>query len=167
MIVLGIDVGLRVSGYVVCKMNETQVNLIKEGEVKTKFSKNLPKRLLLIYEEFSKVINDYKPQAVILEKLYSHYRHPTTVALLSQVRGVILLLIEKHGLNFFDYSSTKARKSFLGKGNAESFQVKKMAENILGRKLFSQHTADAYSLVVAFSHTQKLKRLEDDWKNKG
>ena len=75
-------------------------------------------------------------------------------------------MAEKFGLEFYEFSPTRARKSFLGKGNANSLQVKKMAENILSRKFLSEHTADAFSLVVAFSHELKVKKLKDDWKNK-
>lgn len=167
MVVLGIDVGLRVSGYVVCKVNNSDIILIKEGQIKTNHIKNLPKRLSFIYKEFIKVVDYYKPEAVILEKLYSHHRHPTTVSLLAQVRGVILLLSDEYSLKLYEYSPTRARKSFLGKGSADSFQVKRMAENILGKSVLSQHTADAFSLVVAFSHTTKAKKLKNDWKNKG
>lgn len=163
MVVLGIDIGLRVSGYVVCAITGRQVTLIQEGEVGTKNFHSLPKRLLYIYERFVKVIEDNRPQLVILEKLYSHYRHPTTVVLLGQARGVVVFLTAKYGLDFFECSSTRARKSFLGRGSGTSSQVKKMAENILGRPMISPHTADAYSLVVTFSHMQKYKRLKGQW----
>ena len=102
---------------------------------------------------------------MILERLYSHYRHPTTVSLLAQVRGVILVLAEIYGIDSYEYSTTRARKSFLGKGSVKSYQVKKVAENVLGLKLKSKHTADAFSLVATFSHTLKKKALGYDWEN--
>ena len=165
MMVLGIDVGLRVNGYVICRVNNLDVNLIEEGEIKAPASYPLPKRLFYIYSEASKVIQNYEPSAMVVEKLYSHYRHPTTIALLAQVRGVILLLAQEYGLQLYEYSSTKARKSCLGRGHANSSQVKKMVENTLKRPLLSQHTADAFSLVVALSHTLKSNKLYNDWKN--
>ncbi len=166
MVVLGVDVGLRISGYAVCEVKNLDVSLIKEGEVKTKPSMSLPKKLFFIHKKFIDVINEYKPGVLVLEKLYSHYRHPTTVSLLAQVRGVTLLLAEEYDLEFYEYSPTKARKSFLGRGSADSSRVKKMLEGMLGKPVLSQHTADAFSLVVAFSHTLKIKRFQDDWKNK-
>ncbi|MCF7893155.1 MAG: crossover junction endodeoxyribonuclease RuvC, partial [Candidatus Omnitrophica bacterium] len=97
------------------------------------------------------------PEAIIVEKLYSHYRHPTTLGVLAQVKGVIALLAYQSNLNYFEYPPTKARKAMLGKGNVDSTQVKKMAENIVGRKFKSVHTADAFSLVFAFSNAQNFK----------
>ena len=165
MLILAVDIGLRVSGYVLCQANSQEVKLVKEGEIKPSVKYTLAKRLFFIHKEISRIIEDYKPKALILERLYSHYRHPTTVSLLAQVRGVILVLAEVYGIDFYEYSTTRVRKSFLGKGSARSYQVKKMAENILGLKLKSKHTADAFSLAVAFSHTLKKRILEYDWKN--
>ena len=165
MLVLAVDVGLRVSGYVICAVDNHNVKLVKEGEVKPPIKSSLSKRLFFIHKEISRVIESYRPEALILERLYSHYRHPTTVSLLAQVRGVILVLAEIYGIDSYEYSTTRARKSFLGKGSVKSYQVKKVAENVLGMKLKSKHTADAFSLVATFSHTLKKKALGYDWEN--
>lgn len=159
MIVLGVDVGLRTCGYVITAVKNLEVSLIKEGQIKPNPRLGLPERLNCIFEEIKKEIREYKPEAMVLEKLYSHYRHPTTLGVLAQVRGVVVILAHQEDVRLFEYSPTRARKSFLGQGNANSQQVKKMAENVTGKKFKSLHTADAFSLVVAFSHDQKLSRL--------
>jgi len=159
MRVLGVDVGLRTCGYVITAVKNLEVSLVKEGEVKPDPSQSLAQKLSHIFEELKKEIRKYRPEAVIVEKLYSHHRHPTTLGILAQIRGVVVLLSEQEKISLFEYSPTRARKSFLGRGNANSQQVKKMAENVTGKKFKSPHTADAFSLVVAFSHAQKLNRL--------
>ena len=159
MVVLGVDVGLRTCGYVITAVKNLEVNLIKEGQIKPDPGLGLPKRLSQIFQELKKEIRECKPEAIVIEKLYSHYRHPTTLGILAQVRGVVVLLSDQEKIALFEYSPTRARKSFLGRGNANSEQVKKMAENVTGRRFNSLHTADAFSLVVAFSHSQKLNRL--------
>ena len=151
MKVLGVDVGLRTCGYV--------ITVVKEGQIKPDPRLELPKKLSQIFQELKKEIREYKPETIVIEKLYSHYRHPTTLGILAQVRGVVVLLSDQEKIALFEYSPTRARKSFLGRGHANSEQVKKMAENVTGRKFNSLHTADAFSLVVAFSHSQKLNRL--------
>jgi crossover junction endodeoxyribonuclease RuvC len=160
MLVLAIDVGLRVCGYVVCLADKQDCRLLKEGEIKTRATQKFGEKLKYIFDELHKEIKAYAPKAIIIETLYSHYRHPTTLGILAQVRGVVVLLARVCDIELFEYSPTKARKSFLGRGNVNSFQVKKMAENMTGRKFLSIHTADAYSLVTAFSHTQKVRQLE-------
>ncbi len=157
--VLGIDVGLRNLGYVLCKVDGLEVSVVKEGEVKPDPREALPKKLDYIFQQLSKEARQYRPKAIIVEKLYSHYRHPTTLGVLAQVRGVVALLAHQQGIDFFEYAPTRARKSFLGRGHANSQQVQRMAENITGRSFLSEHTADAFSLVVVFSHAQKLERI--------
>jgi len=160
MIVLGIDVGIRVCGYVICEVNKLKVGLIKECQIKPNPKKPLPQKLNHIFEELKKQITEFKPRAIVVEKLYSHYKHPVTLGVLAQVRGIIALLAHKNDIEFFEYSPTRARKSFLGRGNVNSEQVKKMAENMVGKKMESVHSADAYSLIVAFSHEQKFRQLK-------
>ena len=159
MIVLSIDVGLKCSGYIVGKVDNLKINLLKENEIKPRVDKSLAQKLKLIYDNLEKEINSYRPQAVIVEKLYSHHKHPTTLGVLSHVRGIVLLLAEQYRINIYEFSPNRARKSFLGRGNVNSVQVKKMAENVTGKKFKSVHTADAFSLIAAFTHDQKVKNL--------
>jgi len=159
MVVLGVDVGLRTCGYVITAVKNLEVSLIKEGQIKPASRLELPQKLSYIFEKLKKEIQEWKPEVIVVEKLYSHYRHPTTLGILAQVRGVVVLLSDQEKISLFEYSPTRARKSFLGRGHANSQQVKKMAENVTGKKFDSLHTADAFSLVVAFSHDQKLSRL--------
>ena len=156
MRVIAVDVGVKVCGYVVCEIKDCQIELLVEDEIKTHAQQSFPKKLSFIFEELSQVSERYKPEVLIVEKLYSHYKHPTTLGVLAQVRGIVILLVEKYNLGFYEFSPTKVRKAFLGRGSAKSSQVKKMAENIVGRRLKSLHTADAFSLVAAFSYGRRI-----------
>lgn len=160
MIVCAVDVGLQVNGYVICETKNTDIRLIREGEITTSRKQTFAQKLAFIYEELEKEINKYKPQVMALEKLYSHHKHPLTLGILAQVRGVVVVLTEQKGLKLFEYSPTRARKAFLGKGSADSMRVKRMAENITGKNFISNHTADAFSLVVAYSHEEKVRNLD-------
>ncbi len=163
MIVLGVDVGIRTCGYVVCEVKNLDIKLLIEGQVQPNPQRHLPEKLNQIYSKLEDETKRFAFKAIIVEKLYSHHKHPTTLGVLAQVRGVVALLAHKKNLQFFEYSPTRARKSFLGRGRGNSQQVKKMAENVTNRKFISLHTADAYSLVVAFSHEQKVKNLMPDF----
>jgi crossover junction endodeoxyribonuclease RuvC len=160
MTVCGVDVGLQVCGYCICEVQNAKVHLIKEGEIKTSRKQSFPEKLEFIYEELEKEIERHKPKAIVLEKLYSHHRHPTTLGVLAQVRGVVVLLSKKSRTDLFEYAPTRARKAFLGRGSVNSFQVQKMAENFTGGEIKSIHTADAFSLVIAFAHEEKVRNLK-------
>ncbi len=161
MIVLGIDVGLRTTAYAVCRVNGSKLKPLDDGQINTTTSFSLPQRLTLIFNVLSRVIEEFRPQVLILEKLYSHYRHPTTLGLLAQVRGVVVLLSDKYNLKFYEYSPTQAKKAILGRGDAKAPQVKRMVENMLSKRVKSQHIADAYSLVITFSHQVRMERFYD------
>lgn len=164
MKVLGVDVGLRSCGYVLCEVKGLDIHIISEGQVQPDPARPLTQKLYEIFEALRLEVKNHAPSALIVEKLYSHYRHPTTLGVLAQVRGVVALLAHQEGLDFYEYAPTRARKAFLGKGRGNSQQVKKMAENITRRIFKSLHTADAYSLVVAFAHTQKFKSMMSEIK---
>lgn len=159
MKILAVDLGLRTCGYVICEINGLKIELLKEGQIEPNSKNKLPEKLHDIFDKLEKEILNYRPQAIVTEKLYSHYRHPTTLGILAQVKGVISLLSCRCNINYFEFSPTRARKAMIGKGNVNSAQIKKMAENILGRSLKSVHTADAFSLLFAFSHNQKFSRI--------
>lgn len=159
MIVLAVDVGLRITGYVVCRVKGTHIELREQGQVKTDSKTSLAERLTDIYRQLDRVSEKHAPQGLILETLYSHHRHPVTLGVLAQVRGVVVLLGRQRGMDQYEFSPTKARKALLGKGSADSARVKKMAETVMGCEMGSEHIADAFSLVVAFSHARKAETI--------
>ncbi len=159
MVVLAVDVGLQTTGYVVCQVTGTQIELRDQGQIKTKSKSPLAERLADIYRHLDRVSEKYAPQGLILETLYSHHKHPVTLGVLAQVRGVVVLLGRQHGMEQYEFTPTRARKALLGKGSADSDRVKKMSETVLGREMGSKHIADAFSLVVAFSHARKAEML--------
>jgi crossover junction endodeoxyribonuclease RuvC len=119
----------------------------------------MPVRLVLIYDELDRLIKVRAPGVVVVETLYSHYRHPATLGVLAQVKGIVAMLAQRNKLRYCEFSTTRARKSFMGTGSADSGRVKKMAENLVSKKFMSVHTADAFSLVSAFAAEEATKKL--------
>jgi len=78
MRILGIDPALTVTGYGVIDFKKNKLSLLEAGIVTTDSSEVTPKRLDKIYRSVTKLILDTKPDVMVLEKLYAHYRHPTT-----------------------------------------------------------------------------------------
>lgn len=160
MLVLAVDVGIATCGYVICEVCGRQIKLIKENEIKPKTSRKVPEKLYEIFKSLEKEVKSYNLDAITTETLYAHHRHPTTLGVLAQVKGVVGLLAQMYNIPCQDFSTTRARKSFMGKGNVDSIRVKKMAENLCQAKFKSVHTADAYSLVSAFAHEEAVKNLK-------
>jgi len=78
MRILGIDPALTITGYGVIDFKKNKLSLLEAGIVTTESRETTPNRLDKIYRSVTKLILDTKPDVMVLEKLYSHYRHPTT-----------------------------------------------------------------------------------------
>jgi Holliday junction resolvasome RuvABC endonuclease subunit len=70
MIVLAVDVGIQVCGYVLCNVKNLDVKLLEEGEIKPPRRDPLPKKLNQIYANLEEKIKEYTPECILVEKLY-------------------------------------------------------------------------------------------------
>ncbi len=160
MLILGIDPGLNITGYGLIDSQKDGFVLKQAGFIKTKAADGLPKRLSQIYTTLSGLLDSYKPDAIVLEKLYSHYRHPVTASLLGHARGVICMLAEQKHVPFFEYPATRVKKMTTGSGHASKIQIQKMIEHTMGidkASLGPMDTTDAISLAVTHAYISRLK----------
>ena len=159
MIIIGIDPALAVSGYGVIQVNKTSLVLIEAGIIKTTAKEAIPSRLDRIYRGVLKLISDTQADCLVLEKIYSHYKHPATACILGQARGVICLAAFTAGVPFFEYSATRIKKAIVGKGLASKGQVQRMVTHTLGLKTMTPYldVTDALALAIAHCYIRKAK----------
>ena len=159
MFILGVDPGLRSTGVAIAEKIGNSFRLKYLKEINTKSGRPLPERLYFIFNSLEKIVDKFNPSVLVLEKVYSHHRHPATVAVLSEVRGVIILLSAIRGLKFVEFPATQVKKSITSRGQASKDQMRKMVSYITGldKPLSSQHLADALALVLAYLNTQKFQ----------
>jgi len=156
MKILGVDPGLNITGYAVVE-KKNKLKVLEAGFIKTSSEQKLQTRLDKIHSSLLDLIQTHKPQALVLEKLYAHYRHPITASLLGHARGVICLLTAEENILFFEYASTRVKKSITGNGHATKNQIQRMVAQILGiNQQIQQDTADA--LAIAITHINILER---------
>jgi crossover junction endodeoxyribonuclease RuvC len=162
MIILGIDPALAVTGYGIVDFSNNKLTLLKAGAIVTTYGQPLPERLDKIYEAILKLVNQAKPQVMVLEKIYVHYHHPTTAFLLGQARGIICLACAKGKLPLIEYAATRVKKAVVGKGLASKEQVQKMVMKILNLKTIPQYSdvTDALALAIAYSYFLKTEGLK-------
>ena len=110
MLILGIDPGLQRTGFGVVSKNGSKNDYIDCGVIQTSSVQDLASRLLHIYSGLENIYAKYKPEVMVLEKLYAHHKHPTTLGVLGHVRGVICLLGAKNDMGVFEYPYTRIRK---------------------------------------------------------
>jgi crossover junction endodeoxyribonuclease RuvC len=159
MIILGIDPALTVTGYGLITIKKNIISLIEAGIIKTSPRQILPERLDRIYKAISKLLVENKPDVLVLEKLYAHYRHPTTAFILGQARGVICLACAREHIPLVEYAATQVKKAIVGKGSASKYQVQRMVANILNLKALPKYTdvTDALALAIAHSYALRLR----------
>ena len=131
MRVLGVDPGLGVTGYAVIESGSGTPRLVEAGVIRSKASLPLEKRLFELYSSFEGIVDEFRPDAVAIEELYSHYAHPKTAVIMGHVRGLFFLLAGKSGIPVCSYSATRIKKSVSGIGHASKEQIACMVATLL------------------------------------
>lgn len=154
MRILGVDPALKITGYGIIDSDKKRLVLIKAGVVITDYKQSLPYRLEKIYEAMLKLINDYKPEIMVLEKIYVHYHHPTTAYLLGQARGIICFVCAKAGIPLVEYAATRVKKAIIGSGSASKTQIQRMVANLLNLRTLPKYVdvTDALALAIAYNY---------------
>lgn len=152
---------MTITGYGVIDLIQDKVNLVEAGIIKTTSGQPQPQRLYKIHQAVIKLIRDTKPSVLVLEKLYAHYRHPTTAFILGQARGVICLAAAEAKLSFVEYPATRIKKAIVGKGQAGKYQVQHMVGMLLAITKLPKYNdvTDALALAIAHSYISKLDTM--------
>ncbi|NQT22603.1 MAG: crossover junction endodeoxyribonuclease RuvC [Candidatus Omnitrophica bacterium] len=157
MKILGVDPGLAIMGYGLIEvLPQKNIKLIEAGVVRTSSKADISTRLKNIYNNFADIIKENKPDVVVLEKLYSHYKHPTTSILMSHARSVICLLAGLSNIRLVNYASTRIKKAVTGSGHASKVQIQKMITEFLHLKKAPEpvDVTDALALALSFVYIE-------------
>ena len=98
------------------------------------------------------IIKEYKPSVLVLEKLYSHYKHPATSILMGHARGVVCLACGVNGVRLVNYPATRIKKAVTGNGRAGKHQVQKMVKTLLGLNSDPEPPDVSDALAIAISY---------------
>lgn len=159
MRVLGIDPGSETLGWGVVEGTGLKYKVVDFGTVKSKPREKFSKRLLKAYEGVEEVIDKFKPDVLSIEEAF--FAVNVNVALkLGQVRGAILVLAEKSGLQIAEYSPRLIKQTVVGYGNAEKHQVQEMVRLLLRLKHLPQphDAADALATAICHFHHAGLQK---------
>ena len=160
MRILGVDPGLTVTGYGVIESAGSEIRLIDYGAIKPSPKARVEERISAIFTALNDVADNTRPEVMVLEKLYSHYKHPTTAVLMGHVRGAACLLAARKGIPVVGYSATMVKKSLTGSGHATKSQIQKMVQMLLNMKeqFEPADVADAVALAITYTrHRVKIR----------
>ena len=161
MRIIGIDPALRITGFGIIDDSNGRLSLVKAGVINTSANKPLPVRLNQIFEVLKEILNEFKPQVMVLEKIYVHYQHPATSFLLGEARGIICLVAAQANIELVEYSATHVKKSIVGRGLASKEQVQKMVASVLGMRTLPKYkdVTDALALAISYSTYSRAKKF--------
>jgi len=131
MRILGIDPGLQVCGYACLEAGGDKETLIEAGVIRIASGSAIEEKLNRIAEDTQSLLENFKPDVVAVEELYSHYAHPKTAILMGHARGVILQRCAQAAIEVRSFSATRIKKSITGNGRASKEQVQKTIQTIL------------------------------------
>ena len=159
MRILGIDPGLITTGYGVVDIKAGGVKILEAGTIEPDPKAAFEDRLLKIHLHITTILQAHRPDVVVLEKLYSHHKHPATSTVLGHVRGVICLSVAQEKAKLVEQSVKRVRKALTGNGNATKAQCQEFVKRLLNIKSagFKLDASDALALALGQAHMMRYK----------
>lgn len=154
MRIIGIDPGYAIVGFGIIEYENSRFRVIDYGAVTTSADVDFNRRLEIIYDDVSHILDIYKPESLAIEKLYFQNNQKTAIDV-AEARGVILLSAIKRRLLIREYTPLEVKKSVTGYGKAVKKQVQEMTKRILRLSEIPKpdDTADALAIAVCHAHT--------------
>ena len=153
-VVLGIDPGLKSTGYAIVKSDGRAFEVLEAGRIATSEKAKLENRLKTIYDGLSEIMNEFNPQAVAVEELYSHYDHPITAVIMGHARGLVYLCASHKTIPVISYASTRIKKSLTGNGRASKMQMQRNVKSLLKLSKTPEPPDVADAIAVALCHIE-------------
>ncbi len=151
MRILGIDPGLRVTGYGLLDRAGQELVYVSSGVIRTPDTA-LPERLKAILECLNEVIAEHRPDQVAVEKVFVNV-NPASTLLLGQARGAAICAAVSCRLPVSEYTALQVKQAVVGKGHARKEQVQQMVRRLLALPGDpSPDAADALACAICHAH---------------
>jgi len=161
--ILGIDPGLRITGFGVIEKIGEKITYISSGTIKTASGKKnkvegeddreeLPARLKIILDGLFEVIDTYQPNQVAIEKVFVNI-NPQSTLLLGQARGAAISAAVIRNLVVAEYTALQVKQAVVGNGHAQKQQVQEMVKRLLNLPSVPKpDSADALACAICHAH---------------
>jgi len=150
--ILGIDPGLRRTGWGLIEADGNRLIHIACGSLETDERAELGTRLLAIHDGLIAVIEQYVPHEAAVEATFVNANAAATLKL-GQARGIAMLVPAKAGLTIAEYAPNVIKKTVVGAGHGEKMQIRMMVGVLLPKAdPKSDDAADALAIAVCHAH---------------
>lgn len=156
--ILGLDPGLRNTGWGLISSQGNRLSHIAHGVVKSTADFALSDRLTEIYRGLMAVIDQYSPHEAAVEETFMNTNAASALKL-GMARGVVLLAPATQGLIVGEYSANKVKKSVVGVGHADKTQVAAMVQRLLPTVgTVKADAADALAVAICHAHHRLINQ---------
>ena len=154
-LILGIDPGLKNTGWGVITSFKNKESYLSHGVIKTSSKQSLGDRLASIYKGVTKLTEEYQPSYISVEKIFSN-TNPESTLKLGKARGIVFLVAAMYKIKITEYSPNSVKKNLIGYGHASKFQIIEMIKRLYPEVgLIEDNAADA--LAVATCHSMQTQ----------
>jgi len=158
MIILGIDPGLRTTGFGVIEKHGSKLLYIASGTIKSGEG-GLPARLKVILDGVGEVARTYNPDCAAIEQVFVNV-NPQSTLLLGQARGAAICALVSAELSVAEYSPTQIKQAVVGTGRAVKAQMQDMVARLLKLPgLPGTDAADALGIAICHAHSRETLTL--------
>lgn len=156
MRILGIDPGLRRTGFGVIDADGPRLLYVASGTIVVPSDLSLAARLKTILDHIREVAAQNRPDVAAMEKVFLN-TNPTSTLLLGQARGAAMCGLADSGLEVHEYTALQIKKSVVGTGRAAKEQVQHMVQRLLALNgLPAADSADALACAICHAHMLPL-----------
>lgn len=166
MRILGIDPGLRTTGFGVIETANGDLRYVASGTITTTHldKSQLPDRLKVLFDGVSEVCRRYQPQVSAVEVVFVNV-NPQSTLLLGQARGAVISALVAANLSVAEYTALQMKQAVAGWGRAAKPQIQEMVRRLLGLPAPpGPDAADALGLAITHAHAhtamQRLARAD-------
>jgi crossover junction endodeoxyribonuclease RuvC len=158
MRLIGLDPGLRHTGWGVIEASGNRLSHVADGVVHARINLSLAERLGEIFHQLNEVLDRYAPEAAAVEETFVN-KNPSSTLRLGMARGVVLLAPAERGLPVFEYSTNLVKKSIVGVGHADKAQVQMMVRRLLPGAQADEDASDALAVAICHAHHAATRRV--------
>ena len=150
--ILGIDPGLRRTGWGLIEVEGNRLIFTACGSVATSDKVSLAERLVTLHDGLVKVVEEFTPDEAAVEATFVNKDANATLKL-GQARGIALLIPARAGISVAEYAPNLVKKTIVGAGHAEKAQIRMMVGVLLPRAdPQSEDAADALAIAITHAH---------------
>ena len=154
MRILGVDPGLRTTGFGVLDQQGSSLRYVASGTISTQAlaSQALPDRIQALFDGLAEVVQRYQPDCAAVEIVFVNV-NPQSTLLLGQARGALISALVHAKLPVAEYTALQMKQAVAGYGRADKMQIREMVRRLLDLPgLPSPDAADALGLAITHAH---------------